>query len=108
LWCRCPEKSVLSQFVFDTTSGVSTANLYSMFRYLIHINVLYTVKKAERDAGPKHEGEGNSIIHVERSEKSVNTRDWASLFIRVTEFSVSQARQQIIKKSQGTEYGALN
>jgi hypothetical protein len=30
---RCPEKSVLSQFVFDTTSGVATANLYSMFRY---------------------------------------------------------------------------
>jgi hypothetical protein len=31
----------------------------------------------------------NSIIHVERSEKSVNTRDWASLSIWVTEFSVT-------------------
>jgi hypothetical protein len=31
----------------------------------------------------------NSIIHVERSEKSVNTRDWASLSIWVTAFSVT-------------------
>jgi hypothetical protein len=31
----------------------------------------------------------NSIIHVEQSEKSVNTRDWASLSIWVTEFSVT-------------------
>jgi hypothetical protein len=31
----------------------------------------------------------NSIIHVERSEKSVNTRDWASLSICVTELSVT-------------------
>jgi hypothetical protein len=31
----------------------------------------------------------NSIIHVERSEKSVNTRDWASQSIWVTEFSVT-------------------
>jgi hypothetical protein len=31
----------------------------------------------------------NSIIHVERSEKSINTRDWASLSIWVTEFSVT-------------------
>jgi hypothetical protein len=31
----------------------------------------------------------NSIIHVERSEKSVNIRDWASISIWVTEFSVT-------------------
>jgi hypothetical protein len=31
----------------------------------------------------------NSIIHVERSEKSVNTRDWASVSTGVTEFSVT-------------------
>jgi hypothetical protein len=31
----------------------------------------------------------NSIIHVERSEKSVNTRDWASLSTLVTDFSVT-------------------
>jgi hypothetical protein len=31
----------------------------------------------------------NSIIHVERSEKSDNTRDWASLSIWVAEFSVT-------------------
>jgi hypothetical protein len=46
---------------------------------------MYTVKKAERDAGPKHEGDGKFLIHVERSEKSVSTRDWTS----VTEFSVT-------------------
>jgi hypothetical protein len=31
----------------------------------------------------------NSTFHVERSEKSVNTRDWASLSIWLTEFSVA-------------------
>jgi hypothetical protein len=31
----------------------------------------------------------NSIIYVARSKKSVNTRDWASLSIWVTEFSVT-------------------
>ena len=29
---RCPEKNVMSQFVFDQSSGRSSANLYSMFR----------------------------------------------------------------------------
>jgi hypothetical protein len=31
----------------------------------------------------------NFIIHIERSEKSINTRDWASLSIWMTEFSVT-------------------
>jgi len=29
----CPEKNVLSQFVFDRETGTSSANLYSMFRF---------------------------------------------------------------------------
>jgi hypothetical protein len=38
------------------------------------------VKKAERDAEPKHEGDGKfHHPRIERSEKSVNSRDWASL-----------------------------
>ena len=30
---RCPERNVLSQFVFDSDRGVSTSRLYSMFRF---------------------------------------------------------------------------
>jgi hypothetical protein len=39
----------------------------------------------------------NSIVHVERSEKSVNTRDWASLSIWVTELSVTLVLWSCIK-----------
>ena len=30
---RCPERNVLSQFVFDSSRGISTSKLYSMFRF---------------------------------------------------------------------------
>jgi hypothetical protein len=31
----------------------------------------------------------NSIIHIEQSEKSANTIDWAPLYMRVSEFSIT-------------------
>ena len=30
---RCPERNVLTQFLFDPSVGVSTSRLYSMFRF---------------------------------------------------------------------------
>jgi hypothetical protein len=46
-----------------------------------------TVKKAERDAGPKHKCDENSIIFVIWSEKSANNIDWAPLSTWATEVS---------------------
>ena len=30
---RCPERNVLTQFVFDSSKGISSSKLYSMFRF---------------------------------------------------------------------------
>ena len=41
--CRCPERNVLTQFVFDSARGVSSSKLYSMFRFpdsnTVHLQV---------------------------------------------------------------------
>jgi hypothetical protein len=50
-----------------------------------------TVKKAERDAGPKHEGDGK-FHHPRRTIGKIRQHQrlgWASLSIWVTEFSVT-------------------
>jgi hypothetical protein len=47
-----------------------------------------TVKKAERDARPKYEGDVK-FHHPRRTIGKINTRDWPSLSIWVAKFSVT-------------------
>jgi hypothetical protein len=64
--------------------------LFGNLQLLRKVDIIYhTVKKPSVTQDQNTRVTENSIIHVERSEKSVNTRDWASLSIGVTEFSVT-------------------
>jgi hypothetical protein len=51
---------------------------------MVRIRICYTVRKTQRDAGPKHEGDGKfrhphktigKILHIQRSGRSIYVDD---------------------------------
>lgn len=93
----CPERNVLSQFVFDSSQGVSTSKLYSMFRFpdsnTVHLQCDILICKTD-DCGETlcvtdPDSEGRSFAKQSGSQEDDEHRMMASTTVFVIEPGVT-------------------